>query len=109
MKLLFDQNISPKLVHSLSDIFPGSKHVSEIGMEKASDAQIWEWATENNFNIVTKDTDFLERRILLAKPPNIILVKKGNCSTFEIEYLLRNSITKITRINEKEAGVIILR
>ncbi len=44
MKLLFDQNLSPRLVHSLADIYAGSVHVRGIGMREAEDAAIWEYA-----------------------------------------------------------------
>ena len=32
MKLLFDQNLSPKLVNRLADLFPGSGHVQSVGL-----------------------------------------------------------------------------
>jgi predicted nuclease of predicted toxin-antitoxin system len=44
MKLLFDQNLSPKLVSRLADLFPGSSHVQSEGLDSANDDQIWEHA-----------------------------------------------------------------
>ena len=38
MKLLFDENISPRLVAGLSDVFPGSVHVRDVGLARATDA-----------------------------------------------------------------------
>lgn len=40
MKLLFDQNISPRLVDSLADIFPGSIHVINVKLDKAFDSEL---------------------------------------------------------------------
>ena len=37
MKLLFDQNLSPKLVHRLADLFPDSSHVQLVGLDRAGD------------------------------------------------------------------------
>ena len=58
MKLLFDQNLSPKLVNRLADLFPDSSPVQSVGLDCATDDQIWEHARLNGFAIVTKDEDF---------------------------------------------------
>ena len=55
MKLLFDQNLSPKLVNRLADLFPDSTHVQSAGLDCADDNQIWEHARLNGFAIVSKD------------------------------------------------------
>jgi predicted nuclease of predicted toxin-antitoxin system len=44
MKLLFDQNLSPRLPGLLSDLYPGSVHVREIGLAEATDTAIWNYA-----------------------------------------------------------------
>ncbi len=64
MRLLFDQYLSHNLTRSLSDIFPECVHVREIGMSKASDAEIWAYAKEDGFTIVSKDSDFQQRSLL---------------------------------------------
>lgn len=61
MSLLFDQNLSPRLVSILSDIFPGSVHVREIGLERAEDSAVWAHAAQHGFAIVSKDPDFHQR------------------------------------------------
>ena len=58
MKLLFDQNISFRIIKQLERVFPGSKQVKELGLENTSDIEIWEYAKINNFVIVTFDADF---------------------------------------------------
>ena len=61
MKLLFDANLSPKLVHRLAELFPDSVHVFDTGLARfISDEVIWEYASINGFAIVTADSDFLE-------------------------------------------------
>jgi len=35
LKLLFDQNLSPKLVERLVDLFPGSEHARDVGLATA--------------------------------------------------------------------------
>ena len=58
MKLLFDQNLSPRLVDSLAEVFPASLHVRSAGLDRAADEAVWRFALENGFTIVTKDSDF---------------------------------------------------
>ena len=68
MKLLLDQNLSPKLVESLKEIYPDSVHVKDIGLDRAFDDDIWIYANVNNFIIISKDADFAERSLLFGFP-----------------------------------------
>ena len=90
MKLLFDQNLSSTLVSRLSDLFPGSIHVKSLGMMKADDVAIWSYAEQNAFTIVSKDSDFQQRSLLLGAPPKVVWLRVGNCPTSKIEKLLRD-------------------
>ena len=58
MKLLFDENISHKLVPALVDLYPGSTHPRDIGLKTSDDRLIWEYAKNNGFMIISKDADF---------------------------------------------------
>jgi len=64
VKLLFDENLSPRLIEALSDLYPGSAHVEDCSLISASDDQVWRFASKNEFIIVTKDSDFSERSLL---------------------------------------------
>jgi len=108
MNLLFDQNLSPYLVQKLKDIFPNAAHVSNLEMETASDLDIWNYAKKNNFVIVTKDADFYDKRILTGEPPNIIWIRRGNCSTKTIESLLRNAYHAIMELDKGNESVVTL-
>jgi predicted nuclease of predicted toxin-antitoxin system len=81
VKLLFDQNLSPRLVTMLSDLFPGSEHTQSLGLDQSSDALLWGFARNNDFLIVTKDVDFSDRSALVGYPPKVIWVRTGNCTT----------------------------
>lgn len=109
MKLLFDQNLSPKLVKSLNDIFPDSNHVFPLGLDKANDTEVWEYANQNDFTLVTKDADFGDMSILRGFPPKVIWIRRGNCKTSDIEAILRNNLEAITELEkEKQIGLITL-
>ena len=89
MKLLFDQNLSPRLPSLLADIFPDSLHVRELGMQMAQDTRIWDYAKLHGFVIVSKDSDFQARSLLLGHPPKFIWLRVGNCPVKTVEDLLR--------------------
>ncbi|HKQ73459.1 MAG TPA: DUF5615 family PIN-like protein [Blastocatellia bacterium] len=48
MKLLFDQNLSPRLPRLLADIFPDSAHIRELGMRDATDTIGRELSRQND-------------------------------------------------------------
>ena len=89
MRLLFDQNLSRRLPAALADVFPGSAQVLSLGLAEGDDRRIWEYARDNGFAIVSKDSDFQARSLLLGHPPKFIWVRAANCPTREIENLLR--------------------
>src|ERR1700722_10188335 len=95
MKLLFDQNLSHKLVGQLSTQFPGSAHVRDVGLAKAPDPAVWVYAKSNDFLIVSKDTDFQQRALLFGHPPKVIWVRLGNCSTSSVLTLLRLRVADV--------------
>lgn len=97
MKLLLDENLSPRLVELLSDLYPDSVHVHECGLGSSTDATIWEYAKTNGFTIVSKDSDFEERSILFGFPPKVIWLRVSNCTSAEIASLLRSASPEIER------------
>ncbi len=107
--LLFDQNISPRLVERLADIYPGSAHVFTLGMGDALDIEIWQYAHDHDYMIVTKDADFSELGVVRGFPPKIVWIRRGNCSTHEIETILRDGFDSIETLNEDDnTGILIL-
>ena len=84
MKLLFDENLSPRLVSYLTTTFPGSLHVRDVGLARADDNSIWSYAREYGFAIVSKDSDFHQRSLISGPLPKVIWIQRGNCSTMDI-------------------------
>ena len=105
MRLLFDQNLSPKLVDRLSDVFPGSAHVRSFHCERAPDTIVWEMARDGGYTIVTKDGDFSDRSAVHGFPPKVVWFKRGNCSTAAVAAILRNRRGEVAHFgNSCEAG-----
>jgi predicted nuclease of predicted toxin-antitoxin system len=95
VKLLFDENLSPKLVVRLADLFPDSLHVRDVGLQAASDPTVWEYARDADLVIVSKDADMHQRSFLFGAPPKVVWVRLGNCSTTDVENLLRDHVNAL--------------
>lgn len=79
MKLLFDQNLSPKLVRRLADLYPDSSHVYHVGIDRVDDQQMRDW------------------------------IRRGNCSTAAIESILRDHNSDIAALAQDEImGILTL-
>ena len=90
MKLLLDENLAPRLVKSLSDLYPDSLHVRDCSLKSADDTKVWAYAKANNMVVDSKDSDFKERALLEGPPAKFVWVRLGNCSSRDIEALLRS-------------------
>ncbi|NJL22080.1 MAG: DUF5615 family PIN-like protein [Leptolyngbyaceae cyanobacterium SM1_3_5] len=95
MKLLFDENLSPKLPNRLNDLFPNSLHVRDVGMKATIDPVVWDYAKDNDLMIVSKDADMHDLSLVFGNPPKVIWIRLGNCSTSQVENLLRRSFDAI--------------
>ena len=91
MKLLLDENLPPRLVSVLTVEFPGSTHISEVGLSSSDDEELWRYAREHGFTLISKDADFHQMSFLRGFPPKVVWIRKGNCSVQEIEFLLLSS------------------
>jgi predicted nuclease of predicted toxin-antitoxin system len=109
MKLLFDHNLSPRLVARLFDLFPDASHVSLVGLDQASDLIVWHFAGVKEFTLVTKDSDFDDLSLLRGFPPKVIWLRIGNCTTQQIEQVLRLHHPVIVDFgNDPTAGVLVI-
>jgi predicted nuclease of predicted toxin-antitoxin system len=95
VKLLFDENLSDRLVEVLSVDFPESVHVRSIGLEAATDQVVWDYARANGLVIVSKDSDFHQMSFLFGAPPKVVWIRKGNCTTDQVGDLLRSEGKKL--------------
>jgi len=109
MKLLFDQNLSHRLVTLLATAFPGSDHVRNSGLAEATDLDVWKHAATYGYAIVSKDTDFQQRALLHGHPPKVVWLRLGNCSTDEVANLLRSRQTELAAFDaDKSASFLAL-
>ena len=86
--LLFDENLSPQLPRLVAALFPGGVHVRDVGLARADDSAVWEYAQVHGLSVVTKDDDFRQRGFLYGAPPKVIWVHLGNCRTADVVALV---------------------
>jgi len=110
LKLLFDANLSPKLVQRLADIFPGSAHVFGTGMARdTSDATVWQYARDNGFIVVTADSDFIDLARTQGAPPKLIRIENCDFRTEEVEAVLRRHAISIAQMQASANDILVIR
>lgn len=95
MKLLFDENLSPRLARDLAEQFPGSAHVRECGLLGHSDEEVWDHARAHGFTLVSKDSDFQQRSFIYGPPPKLVWLRIGNCTRQQVIDLITTHETDI--------------
>ena len=109
MKLLFDENLSPKLVARLTAEFRDSIHVSRVGLDQADDMTVWEFAAASGLMIVTKDADFSEISLRLGAPPKVIWLRRGNCNVDDTVAMLHDHVDGIrTFLDDARSAVLVI-
>lgn len=107
MKLLLDANISWKLLNNLVLAFGECAHVDFIGIDvPAKDSDIWNYARDNNYIIITKDNDFLDLLEQYGFPPKVMLVKTGNNSSKVLAGLLIHAKPLIEDLGNDDYGLL---
>ena len=74
MKFLVDENISRRIVPAIAASFPDSRHVTDLSLHTKDDSAIWDFAKQNGFSILTKDSDFNEILVMKQFPPKIVWI-----------------------------------
>jgi len=95
------------LVRRLADLYPNSTHVTVVGLDRSLDKEVWNYARQHDYLIVTKDVDFSEFSLLQGFPPKVIWIRRGNCSTRDIEIILRENFNSIKAMNEDASSGIL--
>ena len=90
------------MLEKLNDVFQDIKHVDRVGLGGESDNAVWQYAKENGYMLVSKDSDFYDKSVLFGYPPKVIWIRRGNCSNKTIELILRNKIATIQAFNDDE-------
>ena len=111
MKLLFDANLSPRLVRQLIDLFPGSVHLFDLLLPRdAEDEAIWSYAKQNGFDVITTDgDDYRQLARRLGSPPKVILLESWRFPTKIALELIRGNAILIAEFAKSKEALLILR
>ena len=77
-------------------------------MKEAEDLAVWEYAKQQNFMIVSKDADFHQRSFVFGFPPKVVWIRLGNCSTADVEQVIRKNFAIIKMFAEDEEAAFLV-
>lgn len=107
LKLLLDENLSRRMVPLLESYFPESTHVCLVGLENALDAEIWSYAGQHDFVIVTRDSDFSDMAALYGPPPKVLHLGIRNCPWQEMAVpLLQNYSELLLELERPDVALV---
>lgn len=103
MKLLLDENLSWRMVAVLKQYFEDCIHISNIKLSRPpTDTEVWNYAKQNNFVIITNDEDFVDLVNVKGFPPKVVLLRTGNQNRLFIANLLIQRKTEIQGLKESD-------
>jgi predicted nuclease of predicted toxin-antitoxin system len=110
MKLLFDENLSRRLVSAVQYLFAGSIHITETNLGRgAPDRRIWDYAGQNGFAIVTADTDFITLATTAGPPPKVIVLENCDYSTNIAAQVISANAIRLSEFERNDRALLILR
>ena len=107
MNLLFDQNISPRILKILPQQFSNCQQVRFVGLEDSSDFEIFQFARKNDFAVVTFDSDFVDLNAMHGTPSKIVYLNTGNLTTSNVSELLTENTLRIHHYPKSESDHIL--
>jgi len=108
MSFVLDENLSPALVSRLASVYPGCCHVREVGLSRSDDLAVWNYAIEKQLAIVSKDSDYHQMSFVYGPPPKVIWVRLGNCSTEQVDEILKLREVEIRRFLDDPGGALLV-
>jgi len=108
MKTLWlNAHLSPKLASWISQKFDvNCIAVRDLGLQEASDKDIFDEAKRQNVVIMTKDSDFVDLVLRLGSPPQIVLLTMGNTSNSELREILSESFSKVLALLDSGEAIV---
>jgi predicted nuclease of predicted toxin-antitoxin system len=108
VKLLIDENLSPRLVGWCAQKGLYAVAVAHVGLTGRADAALWRYAIENDFVVVTANTrDFIEL-LDVELHPGLIVLREGDLSRAEQWERLERALDRILK-SPDPAGYMINR
>jgi predicted nuclease of predicted toxin-antitoxin system len=84
-------------------------HVSQCGLDNASDQVIWDYAKARNFVVVSKDEDFFHLSGTDANGPPLVWVRLGNCRNAALFAAFDNVLSRLLEAISAGAKIVEIR
>jgi predicted nuclease of predicted toxin-antitoxin system len=81
VKILVDNQLPVALARYLTALGHECEHVEAAHLDAASDAEIWQYASQRGSVLVSKDEDFLYLASCAQSAARLLWVRLGNCRT----------------------------
>jgi len=107
MKFLCDVHISYKLVNHLKSLGYTAFHVNDM-LDKwfTTDREICDYADNEDFIVVTKDSDFRNSFYIKNTPKKLIKINLGNCSNEELIKIFSENINRFDKLNANNSYIV---
>lgn len=110
MRLLVDAQLPIRLASVLADLGHDVVHTSQLPVgNRTPDVEIVRAADSDARVVVTKNRDFLDSHVLLARPHSLLLVSTGNISNDELVGLFVANLDRIVAACETSGLVELSR
>jgi predicted nuclease of predicted toxin-antitoxin system len=107
VKLLFDENLSPRLVSVLSAHWPESAHVINQYARSDGRGHLVLRPRSDGFTLVSKDDDFRSLALARGAPLKVVWLQIGNAPTSKVADLLRANILVLEAFSNEPAEALI--
>jgi len=106
MKFLIDAQLPPILGRAFASAGHDCEHVEQVGLLRADDTRIWEYALQAGSIIVSKDEDFPKLKTLDPSGPAVVWLRVGNCSNQALLRWFQPLLVDIVDRLQKGEGLI---
>lgn len=109
MKFLVDAQLPPALARAIAEHGHDAAHVSDLGLQSADDSVIWSEAIGLGTVIISKDGDFVSRRIGPPPKPPVVWVRIGNVSRRHLSRVFLPHPPRIVAFVDAEDSIVEVR
>jgi predicted nuclease of predicted toxin-antitoxin system len=106
VKILLDHNLPPRLALVLAKSFDTAFHVMDLGLERAHDRDLWQYARDHGFTLMTKDKDFYHLSLLYGPPPKVIWLRTGNMTAQALIEFVESALPILLAFESQEDALL---
>ena len=111
MRLLLDENVSLRLAAYLRPHCEAVVHVRDIGLDESPDTSIWRYAQQHNYDLLTKEEDFVRLLLTGSFPPRVVALQNAQVPVKALAEFLLARLPQLQGFlgEQQEFGMLQLR